>query len=291
MMMDPQNRNDERLFGTLLASKPARARSPLALSIAVILHVVVLGLLVVLSRPFIPSLAHKLFEQVTIIVPEEEVPTIRLGAPRGMPAAPRAERKKEAEPGGGGPVTFTPGPVTGIPEAVPGPETLEPSDDGGAGGGGTLAERLRPRTIDPRLSGSATYTLPPDATPAAAVRARIASSLSVYNDSVAAEAEARRKALDWTIKTKDGKQWGIGPDGKIHLGDITIPVPVAFSTPPGKRDEVNARNRDFAEIERQANSEIGRQSFNQRVKAIRARKEKEREEKKKAPEEAPITQK
>lgn len=291
MKMDEQNRTDARLFGTLLASKPARTRSPLALSVAVALHVVILGLLVVLSRPFIPTLAHKLFEQVTIIVPEEEVPILRMDAPRTTPAVPRQAEKREVQGRGGTPLTFTPGAVTGIPEALPGPETVEPSDDGGAGGGGTLADRLRPRTIDPRLSGSATYTLPPDATPAAAVRARIASSLDAYNDSVAVETEARRKALDWTIKTKDGKRWGIGPDGKIHLGDITIPVPVAFSTPPGRRDEVNARNRDFAEIERQANSEIGRQSFNQRVKAIRARKEKEREEKKKAPEEAPITQK
>ena len=288
----PRKERERQLFGTLLASRPARTRSPVALGLSVVLHIAFLGLLVVLSRTFLPALVQQIFvdeepeEVARIIVP--------VGGGTGEPSvAPRPRRDEEDRPRNE-PLVMTPGPITEIPEATPGPETVEPSEGppGGQGGGGqpgSLADRLRPGPIDPRLSGAARYTLPPDASPAEAVRSRVAQSLRAYNDSVAAETDARRRALDWTIKTKDGKQWGIGPDGKIHLGDITLPPLVAFTPPAGRRDEINNRNRDFGEIERQANNEIGRQSFNQRVKAIRARKEREREEKKKATEPAPIT--
>ncbi|MGQ0813573.1 MAG: hypothetical protein ACT4O1_03825 [Gemmatimonadota bacterium] len=291
MAVEGQKRRPDspRLFGTLLATKPGGTRSPTSLALAVLVHIVAIGLLILLTRPFIPTLAHKLFEQITIVVPEDEPQIISMPqtAAPVEPASSR-DRDRDRDRTGAEEVILTPGPVVGIPEATPGPETVEPADDGG-GRGGSLADRLRPTTIDPRLSGSARYTLPPDASPAAAVRARIAQSLGAYHDSVAAEAEARRRAFDWTIKTKDGKRWGINPDGTIQLGDIKLPQ-VAFKAPDGRRDEINARNRDFAEIERQASSEIGRQSFNQRVKAIRARKEKEREEKKKAAEAAPISE-
>lgn len=285
-----QLKDDRKLFGTLLDSDPARSRSPRAIALAVLLHIVLVVLLIVITKPFAPDLANKLFEQITIIIPEEEpvpfappepapAPPARTPAPN-TPAPSRAPaRAPEPE------VRFDPTQETiGIPEAQEGPETVEPSDNGGRAG--SIADRLRPRTVDPRLSGGSTYALPPDASPAAALNARIASSIGAYNDSVAVEAEAKRRGLDWTLKTKDGKRWGIGPDGKIHLGDITLPKLVAFTPAAGKRDEINARNRDFAEIERQASSEVGRQSFNQRVKAIRARKDKEREEKKRAAEEA-----
>ncbi|MGQ0563026.1 MAG: hypothetical protein ACT443_14270 [Gemmatimonadota bacterium] len=279
------------LFGTLLASKPPKSRSRGAIAVAVVLHIAVVILLIVVTKPFVPTLANKLFEPITIIVPEEAPPVLRFPQPAPAPStapAPAEPRALDRDRARGNAPELIVGPITpGIPEPVPGPETPEPLD---AGGGGSLADRLRPQVIDPRLSGSGTYSLPPDASPAAGVRARIAQSLGAYNDSVAAEAEARRRALDWTIRTKDGKRWGIGPDGKIHLGDITLPPIVAFTPPAGRRDEINNRNRDFAELERQANSEIGRQSFNQRVKAIRARKEREREEKKKATENAPISE-
>ena len=34
----------------------------------------------------------------------------------------------------------------------------------------------------------------------------------------------RRRARDWTFE-RDGERWGISPDG-IHLGDVTIPLPI-----------------------------------------------------------------
>jgi len=290
---DPEKKQrDTQLFSTLLASKPAQARSPLALAVSVAVHLVLLVLLVVISRPFVPRLAHKLFDQISIVVPTEEDQIVTLEA-RPVQQLPVPRPKRDVAParprsGQGGPLIFTPGPIAPITAPVPGPETVEPSDNGGGNGApASLADRLRAQTVDPRLSPGGSYVLP-DLSPVNAVRSRIGRALQAYNDSVAAEADARRRALDWTIKGKDGKTWGIGPDGRIHLGDITLPV-VAFSAPPGKRDEINARNRDFAEIELQANREIARQTFKDRVKAIRERKDKERAEKKKTAESPPIT--
>lgn len=281
----------EKLFGTLLSSKPARTRTPFAIGSAIVLHVVAIVLLAVLSKPFIPRLAHKIFEPVGIVIPEEQITTITLVPPlapraahRARPVSPRSTAPAPA-PG----LVLTPGPIQPIQPPTQGPETVEPGDGGAADIPSSLAERLRPRVIDPRL-GAGSYQLPADASPAAAVRARIAGTITAFNDSIAAEEEARRRGLDWTLKTKDGKQWGIGPDGKIHLGNITLPPLVAFTQPAGRRDEFRARARDYAEIERMASNEIGRQSFNQRVKAIRARKDKERQEKKKAQESAPISE-
>lgn len=287
----PQKQRDGRqqLFGTLLDSRPTHTRSRTALVAAVLLHVALLALLVVVSRPFIPKLSQKLFQPITIIIPEEES---AIEALRRTTAAvptrakpPTQEEGRTADPG----LTFTPGTVAPIPQARPGPVTTEP-DDGRASRANvprSLAERLIPRMIDPRLSPRGSYA-PTDQSPAAAVRERISDRLALYNDSVDAAADARRRLLDWTKKTKDGKAWGIGPDGRIHLGDITLPA-IAFAPPAGRRDEINARNRDWAEIQAQANREFGRQEFKDRVKAIRARKDKEREEKRKETASAPIT--
>ena len=274
-----------QLFGTLLASRPVRSRSPLALTLSVIIHVVLLGLLVIASRHFIPRIFDTEFE-LGLVLPEEEPHVVIVGSGGGEDVAATPGRQGPVQPAE--PLRYVPGPIGPIPEVTPGPETAEPADAGGGGGTpSSLADRLRPSTVDPRLRSGTRYA-PSDAATVEGVRSRVAQSLQAYNDSVAADTEARRRALDWTIKTKDGKQWGIGPDGKIHLGDITLPA-VAFSPPPGRREEIANRNRDFAEIEKQAAQEIGRQSFKERVKAIRARKDKEREEKKKEGDNAPIT--
>ena len=288
--MDAQPQEKQRdaqpLFGTLLASRPARTRSPGALALSIVLHVVVLGLLAVLSRSFVPQLAQQLYEQITYVRPqhEDDVITFAPVPPGAIATAPAVAQRPAARPGNEAqqPLIYTPGPIAPIAPPTAGPETPEPGDGGAGGGAGrSLADRLRPRTIDPRLLPGGSYVMP-DLSPAEAVRVRIAQSLQQYNDSVSAEEDAKRRATDWTLTTKDGKKWGISP-GQIHLGGITLPLPLAFNTPPGRRDEANRRATDWAEIEAQANREIGRQSFKDRVKAIRARKEKEREEKKKEP--------
>jgi hypothetical protein len=94
---------------------------------------------------------------------------------------------------------------------------------------------------------------------------------------VALAAAAAARAVDWTKTDADGGRWGISPEG-LHLGDITIPIPVNFSPGPGKRDEVAGRVRDWSEIQSQGSRMEGKETFEERVKAIRERKEKERKE-------------
>jgi hypothetical protein len=107
------------------------------------------------------------------------------------------------------------------------------------------------------------------------VRARVASQLQEYNDSVAAEAAAGARATDWTVKDGNGGKWGVSP-GSIHLGNVTLPLPFALSTPPGRREEVAGRLRSWTEIQDQATRVEGRQIFDERVRAIRERAEQER---------------
>jgi hypothetical protein len=114
-------------------------------------------------------------------------------------------------------------------------------------------------------------------TPDERVRARVAAELKQYNDSIAAEADAAAKALDWTVKTEDGGRWGFSPKG-VHLGGVTIPeflIPRPFVSAE-KRAEFAGRERNWAEIQRQAERIEIRETFDERVRAIRERTEQER---------------
>jgi hypothetical protein len=242
----------------------------------------------------IPLLLYAWFSQVVPRIEAWHEETFRIIAVTEEPAKPLA-----------GPVTHPPAPARVIPQAAPAPaaqsETrrlTEPTNagiptpgsvptpppaepTGGAknpvgGAGRSLSERLTP-PADPVLFGKVEVNPP---TGIESVRERVAGTLKTYNDSVAAALAAAERATDWTVKDKDGKRWGVSP-GKLHLGDITIPLPVAFATPPGRRDEVAARNRSYNEIEQQAMRAQLKDSFEDRVKAIRERKERERAEKRK----------
>jgi uncharacterized membrane protein YgcG len=111
-------------------------------------------------------------------------------------------------------------------------------------------------------------------TPDQVVEARIAAELKSFNDSLAA-AEASR-AVDWTVTDRNGDRWGIGEGGIIHLGKVTIPVPVQFSVPPGRRDELNARARSWTEIQLQAARIETEDIVQERIRLIRERLDRER---------------
>lgn len=90
----------------------------------------------------------------------------------------------------------------------------------------TNASRLRLRFSDarlwfdprsPRLIGERLVRF---ARADSAVRA----ILRDWLDSVQLDADLERRARDWTFE-RDGERWGISPDG-IHLGDVTIPLPI-----------------------------------------------------------------
>jgi hypothetical protein len=108
------------------------------------------------------------------------------------------------------------------------------------------------------------------------LRARLAARMGAYNDSVSDDAAARERATDWTVTDEAGGRWGVSP-GKVHLGGITLPMPVNLSPPPGRREEVAARTRGWSETQAQAARAAADDNFQDRVKAIRERRQAQRD--------------
>ena len=269
----------EPLFNNLLASKPPKQRRLGVWFVAALLHVPLF--LYAFFAHLVPRIEAWHEETFRVIAVVEE-PTKPISGPTSapqsravvQPARPPAQVSREETR------RLTEPTVAGIPApgSTPPPPSGEPTGAPKTGGGGarTLTDRLAP-PADPVLFGRPELTPP---TGIETVRERVAGTLKTYNDSVSAALAAAEKATDWTVKDKDGKRWGVSP-GKLHLGDITLPLPLAFNTPPGRRDEVAARNRSYNEIENQAMRAQLKDSFEERVKAIRDRKDRERAEKRK----------
>lgn len=132
----------------------------------------------------------------------------------------------------------------------------------------TVTERITPRSGgDPRLFARPSDPLRPELDPLNNARARVYSSIQAYNDSIAAAAAAAGRALDWTVRDKNGGRWGVSPNG-IHLGTITLPLP-----PLGASADERAAMREWAEIQQQAGRAQVEETFEDRVRAIRARRE------------------
>lgn len=290
--MEMKSSPDRELFGTLIASTPVHTRSWKSLAIAVALHVVLIAAAIVTFKPFALDNDSDDTPIINMIVVQEEDAVTSLPNPfvraTEQIAAVTPPRKPEEE------LVMRAGPLVPIVvqpgSSAPALTETDEETDVPRGQGGSLSSRLLPQNMDPRISTTTAFP-PATKTGAEAVRARISDRLAVWNDSIAAEAEAARRADDWTLKGKDGNRWGVSREG-IHIGKVTIPASaLAFKPPAGRREEIAGRLRDFAEIESQVYREESRSSFKERVQAIRERKDRERAERKKAaPEEKPITE-
>lgn len=289
--MDMKSPPNRELFGTLLSSTPAHARSWKSLTIALAIHAVLITAAIVTFKPFAPNPKADEATLNIIVVEEDDAvaelpnPFVRAVQPVAVPAAPRKPREELVlQAGPITPIVTEPGMSAAAAQDVDNEPTGRTSS-----GTGRLSGRLLPHTIDPRIATTTAFP-PAEKTGAEAVRARISQRLSNWNDSIAADAEASRREDDWTVKGKDGNRWGVSSEG-IHIGKVTIPASaLAFKPPAGRREEIAGRLRDYAEIETQVYREESRSSFKERVKAIRDRKDKERAERKRAPEEKPITE-
>jgi hypothetical protein len=271
----------------LLASRPERDRRSVGIAVAGALVLHLLALLALLLAG--PLGGPIVFPSGSAGLPRETIVTLLLpgidvsGAGRAGPSAPVA--------------TPAPTPLvapTGVPARVPAPPARpaagpqqgaggaagpgeagagQAGGAGAAGGGGTAAERLRPSSWDRRL-----WETPDELIPAQSDQDRVADRVrrrtDAVSDSAAAVADAARKATNWTIKDRNGGEWGITP-GKLHLGSITLPLPVYFGTPPGRRDDAEREQANWEEIQRSAAQAEVRHTFDERVKAIRARKDAE----------------
>lgn len=158
-------------------------------------------------------------------------------------------------------------PVTVAPPGIdvsPGLEALDPSRFGT-----TAAERLRPRAGDLRywapVSEERTAL-----SEAEILRLRFVAELEAANDSVASASERAAAAQDWTYTDDEGKRWGVSP-GKIHLGDLTLPMPFGFGTSAGQRERAEDRLWAWDQIQSGATSGAINNAWKERDKAIRER--------------------
>jgi len=138
----------------------------------------------------------------------------------------------------------------------------------------TAAERLRPRMGDPRLWAplDRAYT---DLTDEERAELYLRGMITDWNDSVAVAVALSGDATDWTYTDDEGRRWGLSP-GRLHLGDFSIPLPLSFQLPPGRRDEFARRNWEIQDILRGVASVEVRQSWAERAREIRERMDAER---------------
>jgi hypothetical protein len=121
---------------------------------------------------------------------------------------------------------------------------------------------LRTGLRDPRLwVAPGELPEPPEPTDHERYMAHLQRRIDALNDSIHGEAERSRRATDWTVTDKSGKKWGASP-GKLHLGDVTLPLPGV----QGNRDHEEAaaeRNRRWEEIQRQEQEAERRRAIGQ----------------------------
>lgn len=275
-----QGPGDQPLFANLIASRPERDRRWGPWIIAGLLHLAIFGVLLLTDLG--NSMRDVVVEVIRPILLEDDNPAPIETPERPVPAPEPVEPEPPRPPNARErpmPSVVVPG-LPDDPQTITVPQQAEPQPSTStATGPRTLRDRLAPRApADPRLFGPVDG-LPPPVGPDA-VRARLADRVRAYNDSLAAVHFAAAKATDWTTTDKDGNRWGVSP-GKLHLGKITLPLPLAFVPPAGRRDEVNAKLRSYSEIEQGASRAEFKDSFEDRVKEIRKRKDAERAQKKK----------
>ena len=140
----------------------------------------------------------------------------------------------------------------------------------------TAAERLRPRMGDPRLWVPLDRELT-DLTDEERAEIYLRGMIQDWNDSVAVAVALSGEATDWTFTDEEGRRWGLSP-GRLHLGDFSIPLPISFQLPPGRRDEMAMRNWELRDIMRGSATAAVRESWAERAREIRERLEAERAE-------------
>jgi hypothetical protein len=203
-------------------------------------------------------------------------PVARPSAPApSAPAAPQPDLRFPTRPPTGIPgVPAAPGGRPGVPAA---PGANAGGGQGGAPSGppGAAGGRLAPGYRDPRLYTQGPLPADPPKTDLQRYRERLESRIATYNDSVAAEAEAERRARDWTFRGRDGKRYGIDENGRAVVGGRTIPIPVAPPLPRSheRDDEARKRSREREELDRQTDGIQRDRNFRERTRAIRERQD------------------
>lgn len=154
----------------------------------------------------------------------------------------------------------------------------EPPDEGEPGEDLTNAERLRPRVGDDGLwvdfdRPVVAERLERYARADSALRA----ILGEWLDSLRLTEEQRRRARDWTLGEGDDR-WGISEEG-LHLGDVTIPLPLGefFQQSGPKAREARQALRELQEIRAQEARRAAEEAARERREEMRRRSQEEAE--------------
>lgn len=140
--------------------------------------------------------------------------------------------------------------------------------------GPTAAERLRPREGDLRLWAPVDPEIT-RLTEEEIMRLLLVAELEDLADSMAIAEEIARRGTDWTYTDDEGRKWGVSP-GKLHLGDITLPLPFGFSASPWQREQNAGRIWAWDDINQAAARKGVQDVWKERAEAIRRRMEAER---------------
>ena len=155
-----------------------------------------------------------------------------------------------------------------------GPAEADAGDEEDVPSGPRAADVLRVRSSDDRLWREARPELY-ELTEVERMRLTLAGRLEEWADSVAAALAVENALTDWTTTDANGGRWGVSP-GKIHLGDITLPMPFYFGGNSWQREQAARRAWEDQDILNGAASAAARASWRERAEAIRRRKDRER---------------
>lgn len=271
-----------------------RARAPFLVSVGV--NVVVLAL-------FLRALTfhghwYEAFTKRPGEVPAERISFLRL--PPGQTSQAGRSGGDGRPPSAGQPARRAPRfvPPTSAPApapAAPAPETAGAGTRPGPGGSGEIigdggpTAGMRPTYADPRLWKRPDVAVSAPKSAKERVDSVIADRLGPVRDSIAAAqaiAAGQRKPGDWTVDGPGGT-WGMDPRN-IHLGKIKVPTALLGLLSSNLQKNLRSNPTELANERRlaQARQEImdhsqrsmAEDDFRGAVKAIRARKDRERAE-------------
>jgi hypothetical protein len=213
------------------------------------------------DSPARPPVLPEGFE--VVVVPEQTRPAPPPTTPPEQPT-PR-EREEEQEP-----EEDEPEEATGEP--VP---SEQPAEEEGEGL--TNAEKLQPREGDGRLWRDFWDEDRRKYLGSTRADSALRAILGEYFDSLRVSREAYDEARDWTFGEGEDR-WGVSPDG-IHLGDITIPIPVdQFLSPTGpRRRELERELRELRQIQRQETLRQVEETREERIEEMRERSRRQAE--------------
>jgi hypothetical protein len=209
----------------------------------------------------------------------------------GRAAAPQLNSFPRSAPAGI-PSAGRPGPRVGggAPAGVPGaPGGVVGGTPGAAGGGapgtgrsGAAGGRLGSELGDGRLVVTPEAAPERPMTDQERLRARIAARIGAINDSIADETARQRRARNWTVKDRSGREWGIAEGGApviagVKIPGVTLTPPVGRSREAELHDAENKRQRD--EINTQTDAQDRGQNMRERTRATRERLDRERRQK------------